>query len=93
MLFPANTVMNLLQDLVMREPCLATKLTTHHHPAPTGTPAQHAPCRYTPHIDWSFSLPGTPFTDMPAPTSTECRTQPDSLLADLQATLSTQALL
>ncbi|KAL3141191.1 hypothetical protein ABBQ38_003532 [Trebouxia sp. C0009 RCD-2024] len=42
-LFPANTVMNLLQDLVTREPRLAAKLTTHHQPvAPTSCTAGSA---------------------------------------------------
>lgn len=43
-LFPANTVMNLLQDLVTREPRLAAKLTTHHQPvAPTSCTAGELP--------------------------------------------------
>ena len=44
MLFPANTVMNLLQDLVTREPRLAAKLSTNHHPvAPTSCTAGELP--------------------------------------------------
>lgn len=43
-LFPANTVMNLLQDLVTREPRLAAKLTTNNHPlAPTSCTAGEVP--------------------------------------------------
>ena len=46
-LFPAHTVMNLLQDLVLREPRLAAKVTANHQPVVrTGMPPQHAFCHY-----------------------------------------------
>lgn len=43
-LFPSNTVMSLLQDLVLREPRLAA-LTTNYLPATTAAPGQSSfPC-------------------------------------------------
>jgi len=42
MVFPCNTVMNLLQDLVLREPRLA-ELTPNHHPAAPGQSCCLAP--------------------------------------------------
>ncbi len=44
-LFPSNTVMNLLQDLVLREPRLAA-LTTNYLPATTAAPGQSSLLSY-----------------------------------------------
>lgn len=46
-LFPSNTVMNLLQDLVLREPRLAA-LTTNYLPSTTAAPGQSSLLSYCP---------------------------------------------